>query len=80
MVVILNEKDLPAELTLEQSVEPAHAHELAEAAPEPNLGGPCLIESDKHLAPFACLNLRTLFHKYNMNGKLYLDSRQRGNE
>src|SRR5919112_1476348 len=77
MSTILPEKDLPAELTPEQSVEAAYAHELAEVASKLNRGLPSLIECDKDLAPFVFLNLRTRLREFNMRCR-YLDGRPRG--
>lgn len=79
MSLSLNEKDLPAELTPEQSVEAAYAHELAEVASKLNRGLPSLIECDKDLAPFVFLNLRTRLREHNMRCR-YLDGRPRENE
>src|SRR5690349_8958185 len=79
MSTILPEKDLPAELTPEQSVEAAYAHELAEVASKLNRGLPALVECDKDLAPFVFLNLRTRLREFNMRCR-YLDGRPRENE
>jgi cell division protease FtsH len=79
MAVILNEKDLAAELTPEQSVEQAYARELAEVASKLNRGLPSLIECDKDLAPFVFLNLRTRLREVGMVCR-YLDGRPRENE
>jgi cell division protease FtsH len=79
MSTILPEKDLPADLTPEQSVEAAYAHELAEVASKLNRGLPCLIECDKDLAPFVFMNLRTRLREFNMRCR-YLDGRPRENE
>src|SRR6478672_305763 len=79
MSTILPEKDLPAELTPEQSVEQAYARELAEVASKLNRGLPTLIECDKDLAPFVFLNLRTRLREFNMRCR-YLDGRPRENE
>src|SRR5207245_11785106 len=77
--VSLPEGDLPAELSAEQSVEAAYAHELAEVASKLNRGLPTLIECDKDLAPFVFLNLRTRLREFNMRCR-YLDGRPRENE
>ncbi|MBO0700546.1 MAG: AAA family ATPase [Zavarzinella sp.] len=79
MSTILPEKDLPTELTPEQSVEQAYARELAEVASKLNRGLPTLIECDKDLAPFVFLNLRTRLREFNMRCR-YLDGRPRENE
>jgi cell division protease FtsH len=79
MSTILAEKDLPAELSPEQSVEAAYARELAEVASKLNRGLPCLVECDKDLAPFVFMNLRTRLREHNMRCR-YLDGRPRENE
>src|SRR5215210_3132132 len=79
MSTILPEKDLPAELTPEQSVEAAYARELAEVASKLNRGLPTLLECDKDLAPFVFVNLRTRLREFNMRCR-YLDGRPRENE
>jgi cell division protease FtsH len=79
MSTILPEKDLPAELTPEQSVEAAYSREIAEVASKLNRGLPSLIECDKDLAPFVFLNLRTRLREFNMRCR-YLDGRPRENE
>ena len=58
MSSILNEKDLPAELTVEQAVESAYANDLAEVASKLHRGLPTLIECEKDLVPYAFMNLR----------------------
>src|SRR5262245_7264625 len=79
MSTILAEKDLPAELTPEQSVEAAYARELAEVASKLNRGLPSLIECDKDLAPFVFLNLRSRLREVGMVCR-YLDGRPREND
>lgn len=76
MSIILNEKDLPAELTPPQAVEAAYAHELAEVASKLHRGLPCLIECDKDLAPYIYMNLRTRLRQHNLQCS-YLDGRPR---
>jgi cell division protease FtsH len=79
MSTILAEKDLPAELTPEQSVEAAYAREMAEVASKLNRGLPSLIECDKDLAPFVFLNLRSRLREVGMVCR-YLDGRPREND
>ena len=79
MSTLLAEKDLPAELTAEQSVEAAYARDLAEVASKLNRGLPCLIECEKDLAPFVFINLRTRLRDFHMRCR-YLDGRPAPNE
>jgi cell division protease FtsH len=79
MSTILPEKDLPADLTPEQSVEQAYARELAEVASKLNRGLPTLLECDKDLAPYVFMNLRSRLKEMGMVCK-YLDGRPRQNE
>src|SRR5262245_64059072 len=79
MSTILAEKELPAELTPEQSVEQAYAREMAEVASKLNRGLPSLIECDKDLAPFVFLNLRSRLREVGMVCR-YLDGRPREND
>ncbi len=79
MSSILSEKELPAELTPQQAVEAAYAHELAEVSSKLRLGLPCLVECDKDLAPFVFMNLRTRLRDANMRC-VYLDGRPREGE
>src|SRR5580698_3509561 len=79
MSSILSEKELPAELTPQQAVESAYAHELVEIASKLRLGLPCLVECDKDLAPFVFMNLRTRLREANMRC-VYLDGRPREGE
>jgi cell division protease FtsH len=58
MSIVVPEKDLPASLTIEQAVEAAYTHELADAASNLIRGRPTLIECDKELAPYMYKNLR----------------------
>ena len=79
MSVILSEKDLPAELTPQQAVEAAYAHELAEISSKLQRGLPCLVECDKDLGPFVFVNLRARLREVNMRC-VYLDGRPREGE
>jgi cell division protease FtsH len=79
MALIVPEKELPSELSPEQSVEAAYSRELAEVASKLNRQLPCLIECDKDLVPFIFMNLRTRLREFNMRPR-YLDGRPRENE
>jgi hypothetical protein len=46
MSLLIDEKELPQELTAEQAVEAAYASELAEVASKVQRGLPALIECD----------------------------------
>jgi cell division protease FtsH len=79
MSVIINEKDLPQELTAEQAVEAAYCSELAEVASKVQRGLPALLECDKDLAPYLYANLRNRLRAVNLRC-LYLDGRPRQEE
>jgi cell division protease FtsH len=79
MSVLINEKDLPQELTAEQAVEAAYSSELAEVASKVQRGLPALLECDKDLAPFLYMNLRNRLRAVNLRC-LYLDGRPRQEE
>ena len=79
MSILINEKDLPQELTAEQAVEAAYSSELAEVALKVQRGLPALIECDKDLAPFLYMNLRNRLRAVNLRC-LYLDGRPRQEE
>jgi cell division protease FtsH len=74
MSILLSEKDLPQELSIDQAVELAYSSELAEVASKLLRGLPTLIECDKDLAPFLFVNLR---QRLKPNGLrcTYLDGR-----
>jgi cell division protease FtsH len=74
MSILLAEKDLPQELTLDQAVELAYSAELAEVASKLQRGLPTLIECDKDLAPFLYVNLRNRLKPVGLKC-LYLDGR-----
>jgi cell division protease FtsH len=74
MSVIIDEKDLPQELTAEQAVEAAYCSELAEVASKVQRGLPALIECDKDLAPYLYANIRNRLRAVNLRC-LYLDGR-----
>jgi cell division protease FtsH len=79
MSVLIPEKDLPQQLTPEQSVEAAYAAELAEVSSKLQRGLPALIECDKDLAPFLYLNLRARLRDANLRC-IYLDGRPRAED
>src|SRR5579884_2288773 len=76
MSVLIQENDLPQELTPEAAVEAAYAAELAEVASKLQRGLPCLVECDKDLAPFLFLNLRQRLKAEKLRC-VYLDGRPR---
>lgn len=76
MSVIIQEQDLPQELSVNDTVEAAYACELAEVASKLQRRLPCLIECDKDLAPFLFLNIRNRLRAAEMRC-LYLDGRPR---
>lgn len=79
MSVLIAEKDLPVQLTVEQAVEAAYASELADATSKLLRGLPCLIECDKDLGPYLYLNLRARLRDSNIRC-IYLDGRPRQEE
>ena len=79
MSILLSEKDLPAELSPQQSVEAAYSRELAEVTSKLLRGLPALIECDKDLAPFLFMNLRARLRDANLRC-VYLDGRPREGE
>src|SRR5947207_13688786 len=81
MSVLINENELPQELTAEQAVEAAYACELAEVSSKLQRGLPTLIECDKDLGPFLYLNLRNRLRAIQPPLRcLYLDGRPRQEE
>jgi cell division protease FtsH len=76
MSVLINENELPQELTAEEAVEAAYASELAEVSSKLQRGLPTLIECDKDLAPYLYLNIRNRLRAVNLRC-LYLDGRPR---
>src|SRR6188472_4150194 len=79
MSVLIEEKDLPQELTGEDAVEAAYASELANVASKLQRGLPTLIECDKDLGPYLYLNIRNRLRSSNLRC-LYLDGRPRQEE
>jgi cell division protease FtsH len=79
MSVVIEEKDLPQELTAEAAVEAAYCSELAETASKIQRGLPALIECDKDLGPYLYANLRNRLRQANLRC-LYLDGRPRPDE
>src|SRR5437588_5960417 len=81
MSVLIQESDLPQELTAEAAVEAAYAGELAEVASKLQRGLPTLIECDKDLGPFLYLNIRNRLRAITPPMRcLYLDGRPRQEE
>ena len=76
MSLTISEKELPTSLTVEQAVEAAYTHELAEVASYIVRGLPCLIECDKELSPYLFVNLRNRLRDRNLRC-VYLDGRPR---
>ena len=79
MSTIIAEKDLPKELTYEQSVEAAYAREMAEISSRLQRGMPTLVECEKELAPFIFMNLRNRLRETNLRCR-YIDGRPREND
>src|SRR5947209_5298278 len=79
MSVLIPEKELPQQLSLDQAVELAYAAELAEVASKLQRGLPTLIECDKDLGPFLFVNLRNRLKGANLKC-VYLDGRPRPEE
>lgn len=76
MSVVIDEAELPQELTPEGAVEAAYAAELVAVASKLQRGLPALIECDKDLAPFLFVNVRNRLRANNLRC-LYLDGRPR---
>ena len=76
MSIVIEEKELPTDLTVEQAVEAAYASELAEATSRLRRGLPVLFECDKDLAPFVFVNLRGRLRQLGLQC-VYLDGRPR---
>src|SRR3954454_9684043 len=79
MSVLINENELPQELTVEGAVEAAYASELAEVSSKLQRSLPTLIECDKDLAPYLYLNTRNRLRNPPLRC-LYLDGRPRQEE
>ncbi len=75
MSILIDEKDLPVQLTIEQAVEAAYTTELAEVASKLRRGLPALIECDKDLAPFLFINVRERLKSGGFKC-VYLDGRR----
>src|SRR5271166_4886565 len=76
MSILIEEKDLPNDLTPEQAVESAYAAELAEVVSRLRRGLPVLIECDKDLSLYVYMNLRSRLKQANLQCVL-IDGRQR---
>src|SRR4051812_11363771 len=79
MSVLINENELPQDLTPEDCVEAAYSNELAEVASKLQRGLPTLIECDKELGPYLYVNIRNRLRNVNLRC-LYLDGRPRQEE
>lgn len=75
MSIIVTEKDLPVSLTIEQAVEAAYTHELADMASKLVRGIPTLIECDKELTPYMYKNLRDRLKEAKLQC-IYLNGQQ----
>src|SRR6516164_1926543 len=71
---LITEKDLPAALTVDQSVEAAYSAELAEVASKLLRGLPVLLEADKDVAPYLFVNVRNRLKALNVKC-IYLNGR-----
>jgi cell division protease FtsH len=76
MSILIEESDLPEQLTPEQAVEAAYPGELAEVTLDLTRGLPVLLECDKDLAPFLFVSLRGRLKQASLRC-LYLDGRPR---
>jgi cell division protease FtsH len=74
MSVLVNESELPQELTADGAAEAAYPGELAEVVSKLQRGLPALVESDKDLTPFLIQNIRDRL-KPTGPGFVYLDGR-----
>src|SRR5262245_33275277 len=79
MSILIAEKDLPRDLSIEQAVEAAYCNELAEVASKLQRGLPALLECDKELVPFLYVNLRGRLKSAGLRS-VYLDGRPRQDE
>lgn len=79
MSVLIEEKQLPQELDVDQTVEAAYAAELTEVSSRLQRGLPSLIECDKDLAPYLYVNIRNRLRAVDLRC-LYLDGRPRQEE
>jgi cell division protease FtsH len=79
MTILIPEKDLPLQLSVEQAVEAAYAAELAEMASKLQRGLPTLVECDKDLAPHLYVNVRNRLKPSGLKC-IYLDGRTTGND
>lgn len=79
MSILIEEQELPQELSVDQAVEAAYACELAEVASKLERNLPTLVECDKDVAPYLYVNLRNRLRTVNLRC-LYLDGRPREEE
>jgi len=76
MSIIVDESQLPQELTPELAVEAAYSSDLAAIASDLGRGLPVLVECDKDLSPYVFMNIRARTRQENLRC-LYLDGRPR---
>ena len=79
MSVLIAEKELPQDLTVEQAVEAAYAAELSEVSSKLQRGLPTLVECDKDLAPYLFANVRNRLKASGLRC-VYLDGRPRADD
>ena len=79
MSVLVDESELPTDLSVDQVVESAYATVLAETASDLIRGLPVLIECDKDLMPWLFMNLRGRLRAGELRC-LFLDGRPGGEE
>src|SRR5438067_2533933 len=79
MSTVIEERELPKDLTPDQAVEAAYPSELVEVASRLRRGLPVLVECDKDLAPFVYLNVRARLKQANLQC-VYLDGRPRAQD
>ena len=76
MSIIVDENELPQELTPEQAVEAAYSGDLAAITSDLVRGLPVLVECDKDLSPYVFMNIRRRTRQEDLRC-LYLDGRPR---
>ncbi len=76
MSIIVEENELPQELTPEQAVEAAYSGDLAAITSDLVRGLPVLVECDKDLSPYVFMNVRRRTRQEDLRC-LYLDGRPR---
>ncbi len=79
MSILVNEHDLPEEVSPHGAVESAYSCDLAEIESDLIRGLPVLVECEKDLAPWVYMNVRSRLRQHELQC-LYLDGRPRGGE